>query len=305
MRSPRPQHTAHRLAILAPLALVAACKGQPIAIINVDNPSVAVGAIVALVGDKSTDPNGDPLTYRWSMGIPAGSLSTLQAADQSRAWFSPDLPGAYTIQLKVADPSGESAPTTLQINAGPCGANVPALADLKANPAIPATGQVINLSATLSEEDAWVVSVGAPAQVTYRDRTVTGKVVALVPSLDQSTRRAPVEIEVPNDPKAPLLAWGFVRATLGGKGEATGLKIPPAAHRAGSQDEVVVVSQGKAKILKVSHFVEEDGSWIVRSGLTPTDKVLVSPSPDLHDGDPVDLGAKSTEAAPAGSGKAQ
>ena len=107
MRSPRPQHTPHRLAILAPLALVAACKGQPIAIINVDNPSVAVGAIVALVGDKSTDPNGDPLTYRWSMGIPAGSLSTLQAADQSRAWFSPDLPGAYTIQLKVADPSGE------------------------------------------------------------------------------------------------------------------------------------------------------------------------------------------------------
>lgn len=161
------------------------------------------------------------------------------------------------------------------------------------------------LSATLSEEDAWVVTVGAPAQVTYRDRTVTGKVVAMVPSLDQSTRRAPVEIEVPNDPKAPLLAWGFVRATLGGKGEASGLKIPPAAHRGGSQDEIVVVSQGKAKILKVSHFVEEDGSWIVRSGLAATDKVLVSPSPDLHDGDPVDLGSKSTEAAPAGSGKAR
>lgn len=158
------------------------------------------------------------------------------------------------------------------------------------------------LSATLSEEDAWVVTVGAPAQVTYRDRTVTGKVVALVPSLDQATRRAPVEIEVPNDPKAPLLAWGFVRASLGGKGEATGLKLPPTAHRAGSQDEVVLVSQGKAKVVRVSHFVDEDGSWIVRSGITTTDKVLLAPSPDLHDGDPVDLGGRGgAETAPSSS----
>jgi RND family efflux transporter MFP subunit len=148
------------------------------------------------------------------------------------------------------------------------------------------------LSATLSEEDAWVVTVGAPAQVTYRDRTVTGKITALVPSLDPATRRAPVEIEVPNDPKSPLLAWGFVRATLGGKGEASGLKIPPNAHRAGSQDEVVLVKDGKAHIVKVTHFVDEDGSWIVKNGLDAADKVVIAPSPDVHEGDPVDLGVR-------------
>ena len=83
------------------------------------------------------------------------------------------------------------------------------------------------LSATLSEEDAWVVTVGAPAQVTYRDRTVTGKVVAMVPSLDQSTRRAPVEIEVPNESElfARLRQQGIAGVEYNEKGKFPWRKI--------------------------------------------------------------------------------
>ena len=54
------------------------------------------------------------------------------------------------------------------------------------------------LSATVGEEDVPLVAVGAPVKILYRERVVDGKVVAVVPSLDQATRRAPVEIEVPN-----------------------------------------------------------------------------------------------------------
>ncbi len=47
---------------------------------------------------------------------------------------------------------------------------------------------------------------------------------------------------------------------------------------------------GKAKIAKVSFAVDEDGSLIVQRGLTVNDEVLLSPSTDLKDGDPVDVG---------------
>jgi hypothetical protein len=56
---------------------------------------------------------------------------------------------------------------------------------------------------------------------------------------------------------------------------------------------VVDVSQpgkpARAKILKVSFAVDEDGSLVVQRGLTTNDEVVLSPSTDLKDGDPVDV----------------
>ncbi len=139
------------------------------------------------------------------------------------------------------------------------------------------------LSVTVGEEDVPLVAVGAPVKVVYRDKVVAGRVAAVVPSLDQATRRAPVEIEVPND--GALLAWGFVRARIEGKGETSALRLPATARRPGSQDEVVVDAGGKAKVQKVSFAVDEDGSLVVQRGLAATDKVVVSPSPEMKDGD--------------------
>lgn len=144
------------------------------------------------------------------------------------------------------------------------------------------------LSATVSEEDVPLIPVGAPVKISYRERVVEGKVVAVVPSLDQATRRAPVEIEVPNA-SADLLAWSFVRARIGGRGEVEAVRVPAVARRPGSQDEVVKVEAGKARIAKVSFAVDEDGSLVVQRGLVATDEVLLSPSSDLKDGDPVDV----------------
>lgn len=139
------------------------------------------------------------------------------------------------------------------------------------------------LSVTVGEEDVPLVAVGAPVKVVYRDRVTAGKVIAVVPSLDQATRRAPVEIEVPND--GSLLAWGFVRARIEGKGETSALRLPATARKPGSQDEVVVDAGGKARITKVSFAVDEDGSLVVQRGLQPSDKVVLSPNPEIKDGD--------------------
>ena len=143
------------------------------------------------------------------------------------------------------------------------------------------------LSATVGEEDVSLVSVGAPVKILYRERVVDGKVIAVVLSLDQATRRAPVEIEVPNG-NVDLLAWSFVRARIGGRAEVAAVRIPSLARRPGSQDEVVKVENGHARIAKVSFAVDEDGSLVVQRGLTANDEVVLSPSSDLKDGDPVD-----------------
>lgn len=146
------------------------------------------------------------------------------------------------------------------------------------------------LSATVGEDEVPLIAVGAGVKILYRERVVDGKVVAIVPSLDQATRRAPVEIEVPNG-NADLLAWSFVRARIGGKGEVDAVRVPSLARRPGSQDEVVKVENGRAKIAKVSFAVDEDGSLIVQRGLAVTDEVVLSASADLKDGDPVDVAA--------------
>lgn len=143
------------------------------------------------------------------------------------------------------------------------------------------------LSITVNEEDVPLVSPGAPVFVVYRDRVVNGKVAAVVPSLDQATRRAPVEIEVPND--GHLLAWAFVKGRIGAGAPIEALRLPAQARRPGSQDEIVVASGGKAKLVKVAFNVDEDGSLVVRPGrgLAATDEVVLSPSVELKDGDPL------------------
>jgi membrane fusion protein (multidrug efflux system) len=147
----------------------------------------------------------------------------------------------------------------------------------------------LRFSASLGEEEVPLVRLGSPVAVTYRDRAVTGKVTALVPSLDQATRRAPIEIEVPNDGDNPLLAWSFVRGRIESRGEVSVLKLPAAARRPGSQDEILKVEAGRAKIVHVPHAVDDDGSWLVTGALSPEDAVILSPETDVKDGDAVEI----------------
>ncbi len=151
------------------------------------------------------------------------------------------------------------------------------------------------LSASVGEDDAALVKLDSPVTITYQGRTVTGKVIAVIPSLDQATRRAPVEVEVPNDPKSPLLGYGFVRAHIDGKNEIDALRVPAAARRPGSQNEVVRLVGGKAQRTHVSHTVDTDGSWIVTDGLSASDTLVLNPSDDVKDGDALEVAAPKAD----------
>ncbi len=144
------------------------------------------------------------------------------------------------------------------------------------------------LSATVSEEDSDLVKVGTSVSIRYHDRSVTGRVVTLVPSLDQATRRAPVEVEVPNDQSDPLLAWSFVHATIDSGKDVNGLRLPATVRRPGAQSEVVVVKDGKLHFVAVQKTTDTDGTWVVRDGVSTADLVVLSPNAEAKEGDSVD-----------------
>ncbi len=146
----------------------------------------------------------------------------------------------------------------------------------------------LRLSASVGEDDALLVKLGAPVTVVTRDRSVIGKIAAIIPSLDQATRRAPIEVEVPNDPKAPLLAWSFVHAAIEGGAEVPALRIPATARKPGSQSEVIKLVDGKAHIVRVVHAIAPDGAWLVRDGLTAKDVILAAPDGDVKEGDAIE-----------------
>ena len=143
------------------------------------------------------------------------------------------------------------------------------------------------LSVQVSEEDLSQVRRGSPVRVMLRDQTqVMGKVTIVVPSLDPATRRAPVEIEVPNQTEG-MVAWGMVRASISGIDEVNALRLPGTAKRASLEPEVFRLVDGRAKLTKVLFTIDPDGSLIVETGLTADDTIIDQPDRELGDLDSV------------------
>lgn len=76
-----------------------------------------VQQLVTLDGSASSDPDGDPLSYAWSIvGRPPGSIAALNGATSVNPAFTPDREGAYTIQLTVSDGQLTSSPDSVVVS---------------------------------------------------------------------------------------------------------------------------------------------------------------------------------------------
>ncbi|HMY17306.1 MAG TPA: efflux RND transporter periplasmic adaptor subunit [Polyangium sp.] len=146
---------------------------------------------------------------------------------------------------------------------------------------------VLKLAASLSESDARVVATGST--VTIDGSSTTGKVTAVLSSLDPQTRRVPLVAEIPNGPDSGLLSGSFVRAHILAQDTIDALELPASAVRPGSQDELVLVQDGKAHLVRVTYSNGDNNVIYVRKGLDPSARVVARPRSEVKEGDPIDL----------------
>lgn len=94
---------------------ITAKDDAPIAV-AAHSTNVVTGTPVPLDGSASSDPNGDPITYAWSVTArPTGSVAMPGSLTSATTSFTPDVDGAYELTLVVDDGRITSAPSKITI----------------------------------------------------------------------------------------------------------------------------------------------------------------------------------------------
>jgi RND family efflux transporter MFP subunit len=130
---------------------------------------------------------------------------------------------------------------------------------------------VLELRTTVSETELEALRTGMTAFL--EGSNAPGVISATVRSLETGSRRAPVEVRVPN-PDGRLVANALVRARVAVGQPIPALRIPPSARR-GDGRVFVVTAGGIIEERQLEAQGDIDGSWLVAVGLTPADQVVV------------------------------
>jgi hypothetical protein len=137
------------------------------------NQTGTVGATVQLDGSASSDADGDPLTYAWSiLSQPTGGTAAFLDAHIVNPSFVPNVAGLYVIQLIVNDGKVDSPPKTVTITIN--AQNLPPVVNAGPNQTItlPVNFVVLNGTATDDGQPAGILNiswseVSGPAPVTF------------------------------------------------------------------------------------------------------------------------------------------
>jgi RND family efflux transporter MFP subunit len=164
----------------------------------------------------------------------------------------------------------------------------------------------LKLTTTVSEDDANLLSLGAEVRLSNDGRELTGKLTAILATLDPRTRRVPVVAEFDNARAGAagrnLRAGAFVRAWVASKDAIPVLRLPHAVLRPGSQDEVLTVNPSSSRLegRRIVYAIDSNGTLLVRRGISPDDRVVLDPIPEAKANDVVQArfeGAEPEEGA--------
>jgi parallel beta-helix repeat protein len=144
------------------------------------NQTVNVGALVTLNGSGSYDPNGEAITYQWSLtSRPSGSSASLANSTTATPKFSPDVAGNYVASLVVTDSTNlKSNASTATVTANSIISPPPApVASFKANPtsgAAPLAVQFTDSSTGSPTSWSWAFGDGATSTSQNPSHTYNG-----------------------------------------------------------------------------------------------------------------------------------
>jgi hypothetical protein len=148
-----------------------------------DDRAVFVGDVVILDGSGSTDPDGDTLTFQWTLTAkPAESAASFSDASAATTAFMADVAGVYIVQLVVDDGSDESLPQLVVITAESRGLTIPSVVGLslaKAREVLAGVGLKVGRISTVANPGLSKNEV-VDQQPAAKSPVVDGAVVSLV-----------------------------------------------------------------------------------------------------------------------------
>ncbi len=148
-------------------AIFSTTNVAPVANAGPDQGGITPGSLVTLDGSASSDGDGDPLTYSWTLlSKPAGSAAVLANPTSVTPSFTVDLAGDYTAQLIVNDGTVDSAPDSVIITSG----NVAPVANAGPDQGGNALGSLVTLDGSASSDAngdpltySWSLTASRPA----------------------------------------------------------------------------------------------------------------------------------------------
>ncbi len=112
------------------------------------NQTGAVGTTIQLDGSGSVDPDGNPLTYAWTLvSVPSGSAAALSSTTAVKPTFTLDKFGTYIAQLVVSDAYLSSTPSTVTITT----THTPPVANAGVNQSV-TVGSTVTLNGSQSKD---------------------------------------------------------------------------------------------------------------------------------------------------------
>ncbi|MBK1877428.1 immunoglobulin domain-containing protein [Pelagicoccus mobilis] len=87
----------------------------PSGLIEVETEMPVVGDSIYVNASASTDPEGDEISYSWSISSPEGSAAAFDDPASERTFFVADLAGDYEVSLTVSDLLGPNEPSSVTV----------------------------------------------------------------------------------------------------------------------------------------------------------------------------------------------